>query len=327
MVRLWVALLLLVGIGQLRAQAQSSPPPLIGATYQSFERGLMVWNVVDSEIWVYVGGTSGQLFIVPLWMYGEWQVDLTPIPPGGGFLPLNGFGKVWNTFPGLREDLGWATTPEIGYLLQTQHNRRGELVAFTLPDGRLVKAGGNDQWWLPGGIYVPPLSYPEPTLPPDFAYPTPTPIGMFLPMPTPPATPSVVTVDLAFQCFQNGYMIRREDTGSVYAVFDLPMQYSTYWIEVLPWQYINQPLLTDTPTDPFLYAPAGVFGQVWAYSQPAREILGWATQPETTYSSAISLPAFDQSNIRIGIPGGGAVDLMISGWWTYPSLGNTHGCP
>lgn len=326
MVRQWIALLLLLGIGQLRVQAQSSPPPLTGATYQTFERGLMIWNVVDSEIWVYVGGTSGELLIVPLWMYGEWEGDPNAIPPYGGFLPINGFGKVWNSFPDLRETIGWATTPEIGFLVQTQHNRHGELVAFTLPDGRLVKAGGEDRWWLPGGIYVPPLVFAEPTLPPDFAYPTTTPIGMYTPTPTPPPTPSVATVDLAFQCFQNGYMIRREDTGSVYVLFDMTMQFSVNWMEFVPDQYRNQPEPTHTSTDPFLYTPTGSFGQVWASNQATRDLLGWATTLETEYSSAYTYYG-DTGPLRIGIPGGGAVDLMLGGWWTYPSLGNTHGCP
>jgi hypothetical protein len=35
-----------------------------------------------------------------------------PVPPAGLYAPQAGFGKVWRETPGVRERLGWATSPE-----------------------------------------------------------------------------------------------------------------------------------------------------------------------------------------------------------------------
>lgn len=76
---------------------------------QLFEGGLMYYRQETEQIWVF----SAEI--------GTWRdysdVALSdPEPneqaPNGLITPKNGFGRVWQKYPTVRQNLGWATTPE-----------------------------------------------------------------------------------------------------------------------------------------------------------------------------------------------------------------------
>ncbi|MCC7207969.1 MAG: hypothetical protein IT323_11730 [Anaerolineae bacterium] len=87
---------------------------------QDFERGYMFWISTQKVIWVLLTSPDNP-------DAGEWriyqdayedgvdpEIDATLTPPGDAlYQPRRGFGKLWRETPGLREALGWATTPEL----------------------------------------------------------------------------------------------------------------------------------------------------------------------------------------------------------------------
>lgn len=109
---------------------------------QLFERGRMFWLQPTQEIWVLVVTAEGR---------GTWTVypdtfteadpatDPSLVPPAGLLQPERGFGKLWREAPGVREQLGWAVTPEFGYVSR-----------YTYHAGGSVDAAGN---YTPGPGY------------------------------------------------------------------------------------------------------------------------------------------------------------------------------
>jgi hypothetical protein len=83
------------------------------------------------------------------------QADPNIVPPQGMYQPVLGFGKFWRGLvPGyewVRERLGWATAPEVGYSALLQCNTAGGPAArcyFTGPrDEVLVMTRGIDRYW------------------------------------------------------------------------------------------------------------------------------------------------------------------------------------
>lgn len=78
---------------------------------QVFEGGTMYWWGDSGQIFVLSGGNSGRWSQYPdTWLEGE---ELSPLsPPAGMFSAERGFGKVWRSFPGVGDALGWAQQPE-----------------------------------------------------------------------------------------------------------------------------------------------------------------------------------------------------------------------
>lgn len=104
-----------------------SGPPLISAgAEQPFEHGLMLW-VRDQDL-IYVlygdGGIPDYQLFVDDWDEGDPVSDTTIMPPAGYYQPLRGFGLVWREQPNVRDRLGWATQPEIGYQTAYQSTAR-----------------------------------------------------------------------------------------------------------------------------------------------------------------------------------------------------------
>lgn len=80
----------------------------------------MFWLQPTGQIWVLVITGEGR---------GTWSVyqdnfvdgtdldsDPAIVPPEGRIQPERGFGKLWREAPDVREALGWAVTPEFGYI-------------------------------------------------------------------------------------------------------------------------------------------------------------------------------------------------------------------
>jgi hypothetical protein len=87
---------------------------------QLFEGGRMFWLQPTRQIWVLTITAEGR---------GNWSVyedtyrdgvdparDPSIVPPQGRLQPERGFGKLWRESVEVREALGWAVTPEFGYI-------------------------------------------------------------------------------------------------------------------------------------------------------------------------------------------------------------------
>ncbi len=128
-----------------------------GATFQQFERGFMIWRADTNDIYVLYNarnsGTNGGGSYT-IYSGGEY-VGLPENPisnvPAGRIRPENGFGKVWGNIPQVRNQIGWATLAETGYLAAARLENSVP-VAITIPDGRTVylDAAGSRWDWVDG---------------------------------------------------------------------------------------------------------------------------------------------------------------------------------
>jgi hypothetical protein len=109
----------------------------VNASFQTFERGFMVWNGDRRQIYVFFDGSSLGRY-QDTWTEGE-TFD-TGALPAGLVAPERGFGKVWTQELGVRDRLGWATSLEQPYTMriQTSGAYRYPYTYLMLPDGRVV---------------------------------------------------------------------------------------------------------------------------------------------------------------------------------------------
>jgi hypothetical protein len=124
---------------------------------QVFDNGRMMWLSPTNQIWVMILGEEGS---------GQWKVfedtfeegdpedDPTMEVPDGKMQPTRGFGKLWRDNPDIREALGWATTPEFGYVSRYEYhpgsdNGPGYHILFSLYGEafRFNESGDSDWTW------------------------------------------------------------------------------------------------------------------------------------------------------------------------------------
>ncbi|GAB4554402.1 MAG: hypothetical protein OHK0023_24480 [Anaerolineae bacterium] len=85
---------------------------------QNFQNGYMFWISTRRVLWVLINdpgkpNTGEWRVYQDTFAEGEPEFDPQLIPPSETlYQPRRGFGKLWRTTPGLRDLLGWATTPE-----------------------------------------------------------------------------------------------------------------------------------------------------------------------------------------------------------------------
>jgi hypothetical protein len=101
------------------------------AAEQPFTGGLMIWLEAHDAIYILYPGGAWQRF-ADTWSAAEAEGDPALAPPDGLYQPVRGFGKVWREQPEVREALGWATSPELGFTSQVQRpvSAAGEQVTF-----------------------------------------------------------------------------------------------------------------------------------------------------------------------------------------------------
>lgn len=99
---------------------------------QLFEHGRMFWLQPTGQIWVLTITGEG---------HGDWTVypdefiDTAPtLAPtftavAGLIVPDRGFGKLWREVPAIREQLGYAVTPEFGYVSRYAYYAGGTIDA------------------------------------------------------------------------------------------------------------------------------------------------------------------------------------------------------
>jgi hypothetical protein len=118
----------------------------VGASYQSFEDGFMIWRSDTSEIYAFYNDETAAYFLAQDYASLP-EPSLTEQPPLDRQAPGSGFGKVWANAPGVRQKLGWALSGEQGYTAHLQavaptREPRPEFAFYlTLPDGSVIGTG------------------------------------------------------------------------------------------------------------------------------------------------------------------------------------------
>lgn len=95
---------------------------------QLFERGRMFWLQPTQEIWVLTITSEGRgtwQVYQDTFVEGEPETDPSLVPPPDRIQPERGFGKLWREVEQVREELGWAVTPEFGYVSQYEYHAGG----------------------------------------------------------------------------------------------------------------------------------------------------------------------------------------------------------
>ncbi|MEP0764243.1 MAG: hypothetical protein HRF48_16045 [Chloroflexota bacterium] len=124
-----------------------------GATFQSFERGFMIWRADTLDIYVFLdfgrlGVGGGRVSVFPHSAYSTLPPNPYQAVPPGRVRPEFGFGQVWGNTPAVREALGWATRSEQGYLA-TARLENNVPASITVPDGSTIGldlAAGRWSW-------------------------------------------------------------------------------------------------------------------------------------------------------------------------------------
>ncbi|MBN2470401.1 MAG: hypothetical protein JXN59_06735 [Anaerolineae bacterium] len=110
---------------------------------QVFQGGRMFWLQPTKDIWVMINdaGTNERgtwQIMEDTFEEGEAEIDPELTPPVDGIQPRRGFGKLWREYPEIREGLGWATTPEFGFVSNYEYRSGGYLDS----EGRYIAGPG-----------------------------------------------------------------------------------------------------------------------------------------------------------------------------------------
>ncbi len=117
---------------------------------------------------------------------------------------------------------------------------------------------------------------------------------------------SRVVTDAAYQRFQNGFMVWRSDSQSIFVVQDNGIY------EVHSDTWTGQAVETAPPPDGFI-APQRGFGWLWVNNPHLQESLGWATGQEISYSSPFEVTS--ESSGLFTLPTGARINLAFNGRW------------
>ncbi len=285
------------------------PPPNsnvynVQVQFQSFENGFMFWRKDNGEISVYVGQASGYTTSFPSYRYG--YLPDNPVPdavPAGRIRPAFGLGKVWGNFVDVRRGLGWATTPEVSYLIMV--TRTGSSFTFNVPDGRIIYVDGLRNWTT-GGIVPPPP--PPPTV-------TPAPTG-----------PVVTTTIASYAPFEGGFMVWEGRTGNIVVFYNNGGALNATYTVYTPAQYANLPEYTTINPQPMdRFRPTFGMAKVWSNFPEVRNNLGWALAPEQGFTATfISTTVSSQSQTCFILPDGRAVTYVRSNagarYWLFSGV-------
>jgi hypothetical protein len=126
-------------------------------TSQQFDAGRMYWRSDTGLIWVLVN--NGAAYSYPASSYSGLPDNPYFNTPAGHFRPINGFGKVWGSSASLRNQLGWAITPELGF--QARIITQGGITYLTELDGRILQINPNGTWQVVASIPTPPPDAPR----------------------------------------------------------------------------------------------------------------------------------------------------------------------
>jgi hypothetical protein len=132
------------------------PPMETAAAIQRFEHGLMVW-LEDGQWWV-----EGETIFI---LYDDEYQSLESIPEegmptgpmpddeyspsDGRFVPESGFGLIWRDNSWMRQRLGWALAPEVGFntTVQREITNQGMFIYFWDDQDQLIVLSGSSAHW------------------------------------------------------------------------------------------------------------------------------------------------------------------------------------
>jgi hypothetical protein len=129
-------------------------PIVSTAAEQPFEGGTMVWLGTDDLIVILFNDRSWRS-VEDTWEEGQLEGDPSIEPPADRYQPIRGFGKVWRENPDVRQQLGWALGPELGFetTLQDQEGADGipDIIFLKLFNGQIAALTKRD---INGGDWV-----------------------------------------------------------------------------------------------------------------------------------------------------------------------------
>jgi hypothetical protein len=109
---------------------------------QRFEQGEMIYRQATGDIYV-LSSRTGQWWRYSSTQYGRLATN-TQTAPTNRYSPTNGFGRVWNAYRAIRDEIGWAVLPEIGF--DTQIDFVGSDIYLHRLDGRIYRLQANGLW-------------------------------------------------------------------------------------------------------------------------------------------------------------------------------------
>jgi hypothetical protein len=120
------------------------------AAQQRFQGGYMFWRGDLRKIYVFVGGPNDSIgtwrVYDDTWVEGEVEPLPSRTPTPGYYLPVRGFGKLWNANPDLQIALGFAIEQEQATTGAWQPYERGyalwtadKVIRFLYNDGLWVR--------------------------------------------------------------------------------------------------------------------------------------------------------------------------------------------
>jgi hypothetical protein len=122
---------------------------LLEAAHQRFQGGYMFWRGDLRKIFVFVGGRNDTVGTWQVhddnWIEGEVEPLPSRTPTPGFYVPIRGFGKLWNANPDLQIALGFAVEPEQATTGAWQPYERGQ--ALWTAD-RVIRFMYNDGLWV-----------------------------------------------------------------------------------------------------------------------------------------------------------------------------------
>lgn len=132
------------------ANCPATVPTVSQATFQEFERGLMIWIQQQDRIYVMYYND------LPAWEsyedpYDEWMPETDQAweePAGGGiFQPRRGFGEIWRRYSNVRERIGWAVERWEDIYSSTAQTADDGTIFLQDPDGGVVALMPGQQDW------------------------------------------------------------------------------------------------------------------------------------------------------------------------------------
>lgn len=128
------------------------------------------------------------------------------------------------------------------------------------------------------------------------------------------AQPDTGTTRAAYQLYENGAMIWREDTGAITVLSDR----GNTALTIPEAAYAPLPDNADLNAPEGRVAPISGFGRVWAGVEGVRESVGWALREEVSYQATFRLAGYSGSGLQqisVNRPDGSRVVIRADGTW------------
>jgi hypothetical protein len=130
----------------------------------------------------------------------------------------------------------------------------------------------------------------------------------------------------AAQRFEHGFMLWTQEPDTFY-IF---VENQPYWIVPAPYTFQPAPPVNETPP-PGKYMPTSGFGRLWRgefanlgpspMPAPPRTLLGWAVEPEHSYSTSYQCQSarfYDEQRCYMNGPDGEVIWYGPAGWGRWP---------